>query len=174
MTLVHGAFTESILTLDFICWFGSLSVKQKSSLNSIVKVSNKIIWTWAACLTSTKSSFWTNYSPSCLIAPIACIQSYMCCLLVFSLGSHKPEPTSTNTVFDPLLSVCWIKREYINGSVSFSFLFLYVDCALCLCLLLLYCYANNCSLGDNKVATDWLLDSSVNIGMNAIHLAHDP
>lgn len=164
MTLVHRAFIESILTFYFICWFGSLGVKQKSSPNSIVKVSNKIIWTWAACLTSTKSNCWTNYSPSWLIAPIPCIQSTMCCLQVFALGSHESEPTDTNI----LLTLCYQYVEFRENTLIHFFRYFMST------VLFVYCYANNCSLGDNKVVTDWSIDSPVHIRMNAFHLAQDP
>ena len=42
LTLFYNSFIESVLT-SFICWFQSLSVKQKNSLSRIVNVSSKII-----------------------------------------------------------------------------------------------------------------------------------
>lgn len=39
----YQSFIESLLTFSFICWFNGLSVKDKNSLNGIVKVCSKII-----------------------------------------------------------------------------------------------------------------------------------
>ena len=46
---VRGSFTnfycssiESLLTFSFICWFSGLTIKDKNSLYSIVKVCSKI------------------------------------------------------------------------------------------------------------------------------------
>lgn len=39
----YCSFIESLLTFSFICWFNGLSIKDKNSLNSIVKVCSKII-----------------------------------------------------------------------------------------------------------------------------------
>ena len=43
LTLFYKSFIESILTFSFICWFGSLSVKNKKTLEKIVCTSSKII-----------------------------------------------------------------------------------------------------------------------------------
>ncbi len=43
LCMFYQTFIESILTFSFICWFGGLSVKDKNSLFSIVKVCSKII-----------------------------------------------------------------------------------------------------------------------------------
>ena len=40
---VHQSFIESLLTYSFVCWYNGLSVKDKNSLNGIVKVCSKII-----------------------------------------------------------------------------------------------------------------------------------
>ena len=36
------SFIENLLTFSFICWFSGLSVKEKNSLNTVVKVRSKI------------------------------------------------------------------------------------------------------------------------------------
>lgn len=41
----YQSFIESLLTFSFLCWFNSLSVKDKNSLSSIVNTSSKIIGT---------------------------------------------------------------------------------------------------------------------------------
>ena len=40
---VYQSFIESLLTFSFICWYNGLSVRDKNSLNNIVKVCSKII-----------------------------------------------------------------------------------------------------------------------------------
>ena len=40
---LYHSFIESLLTFSFICWFSGLSVKEKNSLNTTVKVCSKII-----------------------------------------------------------------------------------------------------------------------------------
>jgi hypothetical protein len=47
----YRAFIESILTFSFICWFGCVSVKQKSKLSGIVNVCSKIVGTKQISLT---------------------------------------------------------------------------------------------------------------------------
>ena len=39
----YCSFIESLLTFSSVCWFNSLSIKDKNSLNSIIKVCSKII-----------------------------------------------------------------------------------------------------------------------------------
>ena len=39
---VYLSYIESLLTFSFVCWFGALSVKDKNSLGSVVKVCSKI------------------------------------------------------------------------------------------------------------------------------------
>ena len=41
----YHSFIESLLTFSFICWFNGLSVKEKNSLNTIVKVCSNIYYT---------------------------------------------------------------------------------------------------------------------------------
>ena len=43
MTLFYKSYIESVLTFSLICWYGSLTVKAKTALSNIVKVSSKII-----------------------------------------------------------------------------------------------------------------------------------
>jgi hypothetical protein len=43
LSLFYQSFIESLLTFSFICWFHSLNVKDRNSLNSIVNVCSKII-----------------------------------------------------------------------------------------------------------------------------------
>jgi hypothetical protein len=43
MTLFYLGFIESIVTFSFHAWFGSLSVQNKNKLNSIIKISSKIL-----------------------------------------------------------------------------------------------------------------------------------
>ena len=43
LKLFYKSFIESILTFSFICWFGSLSVRNKNSLQKIVNISSKVI-----------------------------------------------------------------------------------------------------------------------------------
>lgn len=43
MCMFYQSFIESLSTFSFICWFHSLCVKDRNSLNSIVKVCSKII-----------------------------------------------------------------------------------------------------------------------------------
>lgn len=45
MRMFYSCFIESVLTFSFICWHGSLSVKQKNRLQGIVKVCSKIAGT---------------------------------------------------------------------------------------------------------------------------------
>lgn len=46
----YRSFIESLLTFSFICWFHNLSVRDKNSLNNIVKLSSKIIGVQAPSL----------------------------------------------------------------------------------------------------------------------------
>ncbi len=43
LTNFYCSFIESLLTFSFICWFNSLSIKDKNRLHSIVKTCSKII-----------------------------------------------------------------------------------------------------------------------------------
>jgi len=43
MTLFYRAFIESVLSFSFVAWFGNLSLKNKNSLNQIVRWASKII-----------------------------------------------------------------------------------------------------------------------------------
>jgi len=43
MTLFYKSNIESVLTFSVICWYGNLTVKAKTALSYIVKVSSKII-----------------------------------------------------------------------------------------------------------------------------------
>lgn len=43
MTLFYKSCIESVLTFPLLCWYGNLSVKSKSSLNRIVKLSSNIL-----------------------------------------------------------------------------------------------------------------------------------
>ncbi|XDV19566.1 hypothetical protein PO909_025015 [Leuciscus waleckii] len=45
MEMFYSCFIESVLTFSFICWYGSLSIKQKNRMQGIVKVSSKIVGT---------------------------------------------------------------------------------------------------------------------------------
>ena len=42
LTQCYHAYVESILTFSFICWFGSLNIKDKQILNNITKQCSKI------------------------------------------------------------------------------------------------------------------------------------
>ncbi|KAG5278269.1 hypothetical protein AALO_G00097090, partial [Alosa alosa] len=42
MRMFYSCFIESVLTFCFICWFGSLSIKNKNRLQSIVRKCSKI------------------------------------------------------------------------------------------------------------------------------------
>ena len=39
----YRCFIESVLTFGFLCWFGGLSVKDKSVLNRVVNVCGKVV-----------------------------------------------------------------------------------------------------------------------------------
>ena len=43
MTLFYRAFIESIVSFSLVSWFGSLSIKNRNSLNQVVKWSSKLI-----------------------------------------------------------------------------------------------------------------------------------
>ena len=43
MLLFYKTFIQSILTFNFLCWFGNLSVQNKAKLNKIVNTARKII-----------------------------------------------------------------------------------------------------------------------------------
>ncbi len=43
MILFYRAFIESVMSFSLVSWFGSLSLKNKNSLNQIVKWASKII-----------------------------------------------------------------------------------------------------------------------------------
>ena len=43
MTLFYKSFIESVFTFSCICWYASLSLKQKNTLAMVNKVSSKII-----------------------------------------------------------------------------------------------------------------------------------
>ena len=45
MKIFYSCFIESILTFSFICWFGSLTAKDKNRLSSIVRVCGRIAGT---------------------------------------------------------------------------------------------------------------------------------
>ena len=45
MKMFYSCFIESVLTFSFICWHGSLSIKQQNRVNDIVKVCSKIAGT---------------------------------------------------------------------------------------------------------------------------------
>ena len=42
MTLFYRCFVESVVTFSLICWYESITVKQKNSLSKISKVSSRI------------------------------------------------------------------------------------------------------------------------------------
>ena len=42
VTLFHKSFIESVLSFSFICWFHSLGVKNRNSLQRIVRIASKI------------------------------------------------------------------------------------------------------------------------------------
>lgn len=42
MSLFYRSFIESVVTFSLICWYGSISVKQKNSLSRLIKVSSSI------------------------------------------------------------------------------------------------------------------------------------
>ena len=42
LTLFYKSFIESVLSFSFICWFHSLGVKNKNSLQRIVRIASKI------------------------------------------------------------------------------------------------------------------------------------
>lgn len=43
LSFIFLSFIESLLSFSFICWFHSLTVKDRNSLNNIVKICSKII-----------------------------------------------------------------------------------------------------------------------------------
>ena len=43
LTFFHRSFTENVLSFYFICWFHSLGVKNRNSLQRIVRIASKII-----------------------------------------------------------------------------------------------------------------------------------
>ncbi len=43
LSCFYHSFIESLLTFSFICWYNGLAVKERNSLNQIVKVCSKII-----------------------------------------------------------------------------------------------------------------------------------
>jgi len=43
MKMFYSCFLESVLTFCFICWFGSLSARNKNRLESIVRTCSKIV-----------------------------------------------------------------------------------------------------------------------------------
>ena len=43
LQMFHRSFIESILTSSFVCWFGTLSVKNRGRLNSIVNRGSKVV-----------------------------------------------------------------------------------------------------------------------------------
>jgi hypothetical protein len=43
MTLFYRAFIESIVSFSLVSWFGSLSIKNRNSLNQVVKWSSKLV-----------------------------------------------------------------------------------------------------------------------------------
>ena len=45
MRMFYSFFIESVLTFTFICWFGSLTLKNRYRLEGIVKVCSKIAGT---------------------------------------------------------------------------------------------------------------------------------
>lgn len=52
MTLFYHAFIESVLTFSFVSWFGNLPLKERNSLNQIVKWSGWLIGETQLCLES--------------------------------------------------------------------------------------------------------------------------
>ena len=42
MTLFYRSFVESVVTFSLICWYGSITVKQKNSLSKLIKLSSRI------------------------------------------------------------------------------------------------------------------------------------
>lgn len=51
MILFHKSYIESFLTFSMMCWYGNLSVKAKTTLLKIVKVSSKILGVRLSSLT---------------------------------------------------------------------------------------------------------------------------
>ena len=45
MEMFYSCFIESVLTFAFICWFGSISLKNRNRLQGIVRVCSKIVGT---------------------------------------------------------------------------------------------------------------------------------
>ena len=52
MTLFYRAFIESVLTFSLVSWFGNLPVKERNSLNQIIKWSGRLIGESQLCLQS--------------------------------------------------------------------------------------------------------------------------
>ncbi len=45
MKMFYSCCIESVITLLFLCWYGSLNVKNRNRLQSILKVCGKIVGT---------------------------------------------------------------------------------------------------------------------------------
>ena len=43
LQMFYRSFIESVLTTSFVCWFGTLSVKNRGRLNSIVNRGSKVV-----------------------------------------------------------------------------------------------------------------------------------
>ena len=50
MILFYRSFIESVISFSIICWYGNLGVKQKKSLNGIVRGAGKIVGEKFSCL----------------------------------------------------------------------------------------------------------------------------
>ncbi len=50
MIIFYRAFIESVMSFSTVSWFGSLSLKNKKSLNQIVKWASKIIGEYESSL----------------------------------------------------------------------------------------------------------------------------
>ena len=50
LEMYYRACIQSVLTLSFMCWYGSLGVRGKKVLNDVVKVCSKVIGKKQACM----------------------------------------------------------------------------------------------------------------------------
>ena len=50
LEMYYRVCTESVLTISFMCWYGSLGVRGKEVLNDVVNVCSKVVGKRQACM----------------------------------------------------------------------------------------------------------------------------
>lgn len=125
---LYRSFIKSLLTFSFICSFYGLSVKDKNSLSSIVKVCSEIAGVWLTDLRSLREKTsspesWTGHESS-----RPCFRSGILCD-AFGMELPRPQQKQIYCIFchsfcHKALTCCW-RQELGLKSVFGNFIYLF-------------------------------------------------